>query len=116
MFLTEPGQASLSMDIRGGENCLARQSLASLLSALYRNHLQPGCSFPALQTMSFRTFIVWVAGAKRTHTHSFRVLLGVSLPLKGRQQGKVTEEVGKIIHTFLRVDALVERDQVHKLP
>lgn len=49
--------------------------------------------------------------------HSFGVLPGISQPLDRREQGKVTEGVGKAHPSYSEgMDVLVEKEQVHQLP
>lgn len=72
---------------------------------LYGKHLSTGCSFPALQTLSFRAFVIRFAGGKLTYMIFIFIFLVVCLrishPLDGREQGKVTEGVSKLIPTDL---------------
>lgn len=67
MFLSEPGQASSSVGHQRGWGTfgwakLIQFTTCSVAGQLfpYRNNFQPGCSFPALQSLRFRAFIIQV--------------------------------------------------------
>lgn len=109
--------------IRWGEERLAGQSWAVSLPALWLDSfffLQKSslarAQFSSTPHTELQGICYMGCWRKRTHTYSFGALPGISHPLDRREQGKVTEGVGKLIPAILKVDVLVEREQVHKLP
>lgn len=112
MFLSEPGQASSSMDHQRGWGLFGWAKLSR-----FTTFSVPGQHFSSQKTSvarvgffsrpdteSLGAFVIWVAGAKWMHTHSFGVLAGISHPLERRERCHASHflEFGLMIKAALR--------------